>query len=162
MEEGRSRRCSPMDQSLMCRETDTTSWVRAEQVQAIAIRQEHSPEPATTPLTLTSTRIYWTYLAAGTSSPVRPQHPPPCAIHPASTPCTTLTTTTSSLSTRPTWCLHHTSTITTALHSSVRQSTPPAPCPTRITLDQCHATTRPAGPTSQQVSSHSSSSDQGM
>merc|ERR1719264_602250 len=138
------------------------SWARDEQVPATATRQEPSPEQAITPPTLTSTPTCWTYPAAGTSSPARPQHPRPCAIRHDSTRCTTPTTITSSPSTLLTWSLLPTSTTTMAPHSSVLLSTPQEPCPTRITLDRCPATTPPVGPTSLQPSSHSSSSDLAM
>lgn len=151
-----------MDQSLMCRETGTTNWARDEQVPATATRQEPSPEQAITPPTLTSTLTYWTSLAAGTSSPARPQHPRLCVIHHDSTQCTTPITITSSPSTLHTWSHLPTSTTTMALHSSVLLSTPQEPCPTRITLGRCPATTPPVGPTSLQPSIHSSSSDLAM
>lgn len=155
MEVGRNKRCSHMDQSLMCQETGTTSWARDEQVRATATRQEPSPEQAITPPTPTNTLICWTYLAAGTSSPARLQHHRPCAIHPDSTQCTIPTTITNSPSTLLIWSHLPTSTTTMALHSNDLLSTPQEPCPTRITLDLCLVTTLRVGPTSLQPSSHS-------
>merc|ERR1719229_958742 len=137
------------------------SWARVGPVPVIATRREPFPEQATTPLTLTSILICSTCQAAGTSSPAPPRRPRPCATSPGSNIMPT--TTTGSLSTRPTWCHHNTTSTTTSTPppSSARTATPPpAPFPTRIIPALCLVITLQEDHMCRQLSNHSSNNDQ--